>query len=407
MKTIDLIEETYWALTANKARTFLTMLGIVIGIASVIAMIAIGQGTQAQIQASIQSAGANLLFVVPGSQKGVGIQVSSGRGSAQTLTQADANAIASAVPSVAAVAPSLNLRFQVTAPGTNTNVQVVGTTPDYTGVRNVQMAEGSFISNANLQSYERVAVIGPTVESDLFATGTDPVGKNIKINEVPFRIIGITVSQGGSGFNSADDMIYVPLTTAQQYLAGDTYIRQISVEAVDSQSMDAVQQGITNLLLQRHKISNPALADFSVYNQAQIVATASTITNTFTMLLASIAGISLLVGGIGIMNMMLTTVTERTREIGLRKAIGAQRKDIISQFLMESVAITFSGGFVGIVLGWALALLLSLLAGVTTQVSVFSIVLAFGVSAAIGILFGYYPARRASQLNPIEALRYE
>ncbi len=407
MKTIDLLEETYWALTANKARTFLTMLGIVIGIASVIAMVAIGQGTQAQIQASIQSAGANLLFVMPGAQRGVGIEASSGRGSAQTLTQADADAIASQVPSVQAVAPALNLRFQVTAPGTNTNTQIIGTTPDYASVRNVTMAEGSFLSSQNVQSGDRIAVLGPTAASDLFATGTDPVGKSIKINEVPFRVVGVAVSQGGSGFNSPDDMIYVPLTTAERYLAGDTYISQISVEAVDAASMDAVQQGITNLLLQRHHISNPALADFSVYNQAQIVATASTVTNTFTMLLASIAGISLLVGGIGIMNMMLTTVTERTREIGLRKAIGAQRKDIIYQFLMEAVAITFSGGLVGVLLGWILSLGLSLLAGVTTQISLFSVLLAFGVSAGIGILFGYYPARRASQLNPIEALRYE
>ncbi len=407
MKTIDLLEETYWALTANKARTFLTMLGIVIGIASVIAMIAIGQGTQASIQASIQSAGSNLLFVSPGAQRGVGIQASGGRGTAQTLTQDDSDAIASGVPLVEAVAPQLNLRFQVTAPGTNTNTQVIGTIPDYAGVRNVAVAEGTFVSNQNMQSGDRVAVIGPTVASDLFATGTDPVGKSIKINQVPFRIIGLTVAQGGSGFNSPDDLIYVPLTTAQRYLANDTYVSQINVEATDASSMNAVQQGITNLLLQRHKISNPALADFSVYNQAQIVATASTVTNTFTMLLASIAGISLLVGGIGIMNMMLTTVTERTREIGLRKAIGAQRRDIIYQFLMEAVAITFSGGIVGVILGWILSFFLSLFAGVTTQISLFSILLAFGVSAGIGILFGYYPARRASQLSPIEALRYE
>ncbi|HVY67660.1 MAG TPA: FtsX-like permease family protein, partial [Patescibacteria group bacterium] len=219
--------------------------------------------------------------------------------------------------------------------------------------------------------------------------------------------IGITVSKGGTGFNNPDDAVYIPLTTAQRFLAGDTYVSTISVQAQNAQSMAMVQDEITALLLQRHNISDPEQADFTVINQADIVAAASSVTSTFTMLLASIAGISLLVGGIGIMNMMLTTVTERTREIGLRKAIGAERKDINRQFLMEAVMLTFMGGLIGILLGWVISLLVSHFAGLSTAISPSSILLAFGVSAAIGILFGYYPARRASKLNPIEALRYE
>jgi len=407
MAIIDLLEEIYFALSANKARSFLTILGIVIGIGSVIAMISIGQGAQGNIQASIQSIGSNLLIVMPGFQRGPGTQVSAGRGSAITLTQADADAIQKDISSIKQIAPELTRRYQITAKGQNSNVSITGTTPSYQEVRNVQVDEGSFITEQALASAEKVAVLGPQVRDDLFGQGTEVIGQVVRINGVQFRIIGITKSKGGTGFGNADDVAYVPLSTAQRFLAGDTYVTTISVEATDQNLMATVQQSITSLLLQRHNISNPAAADFSVLSQSDIVATASSVTGTFTILLASIAGISLLVGGIGIMNMMLTTVKERTREIGLRKAIGAQRTDISRQFLMEAVALTFSGGVLGIVLGWLLALIVTRFAGIATSISLSSVLLAFGVSAAIGVVFGYYPARQAAALNPIEALRYE
>lgn len=407
MSFLDLLQETYWGLSANKVRSFLTMLGIIIGISSVIAMVSIGQGAKNSIQASIESVGANLVIVTPGAQSGIGIQASGGRGTAQTLTQADSDAIQSQVTLIKTVAPELTRRYQITARGTNTNTQVTGTTADYAEVRNVQVDTGTFITSEALQSGSRVAVLGPTARDDLFGAGVDAIGQTIRINKIDFKVIGVTVSKGGSGFSNPDDVIYIPLTTAQRYLAGDTYVTTISVEAVDEQSMADVQAQITSLLLTRHNIANPQSADFSVFNQADIVAAASTVTNTFTLLLASIASISLLVGGIGIMNMMLTTVTERTREIGLRKAIGAEKSDITYQFLIEAIALTFVGGGIGILLGWGLSLLVSMFFGLPSSVSSFSIILSFCVSAGIGIIFGYYPAYRAAQLNPIEALRYE
>ncbi len=407
MKISDLLQETYFSLTVNKVRTGLTMLGIVIGIGSVIAMISIGQGAQGNIEASIQSIGSDLILVTPGAQRGAGMQVSSGRGSAQSLTQEDADAIVKEVSLIRAVAPEISRRYQVTARGTNTNTSVVGTVAAYPDVRNIQIAEGSFITDQNITSLSRVAVLGPTTRDDLFGQDAEAIGQTVRINKVDFKVIGITAVKGGSGFGSQDDMIFIPLSTAQRYLAGGNYVTTISIQAADQNSMADVQQQVTNLLLGRHNISDPTLADFSVLNQADISAAASSVTNTLTILLGAIAGISLVVGGIGIMNMMLTTVTERTREIGLRKAIGAKKKDISAQFLTESVTLTFLGGFMGIVFGWLAAWLVTQFAGITTQVSLMSILMAFGVSATIGIVFGYYPAQRAASLNPIEALRYE
>ena len=274
-------------------------------------------------------------------------------------------------------------------------------------MRNVQIESGSFITEQNVRGLSKVAVLGPTTRDDLFGEGADPIGSSIRINKVDFKVIGITKAKGGTGFNNQDDIVFVPISTAQRFLSGDNYVSTINVQAAEQKVMPIIQEQVTSLLLQRHNIANPQLADFQVLNQQDIVQTASSVTNTMTMLLASIAGISLIVGGIGIMNMMLTTVTERTREIGLRKAIGAKKKDITWQFLTEAVMLTFLGGFAGIILGWIAAFLVTKISGVATEVSLISVVLAFGVSAAIGIIFGFYPARRAARLNPIEALRYE
>ncbi len=407
MKVNDLISEVYSAITVNKVRTSLTILGIVIGIGSVIAMVAIGEGAQNSVQSNIQSIGSNLVMVQPGFARGVGTQVNAGRGSAQTLTLEDSDAILANVNSVKAVAPEVSRRYQITNKSKNTNTQVVGTNQSYPDVRNITISLGSFISDTQNKSAAKVAVLGPTTRDDLFGSNADAVGQSIKINQIEFKVIGVTKAKGGSGFTNQDDMVFVPILTAQRFLSGTNYVTQISVQAQSADAMVSIQQQITNLLLTRHKINDPTQADFNVLNQSDIVAAASSVTNIFTVLLASIAGISLLVGGIGIMNMMLTTVTERTREIGLRKAIGGTRHDINIQFLAESVSLTFLGGIFGVALGWLITFLVSTFAGIATSLSLTAILVAFGVSAAIGILFGYYPARRASKLNPIEALRYE
>ncbi len=400
-----MLEQTFWFLSSNKVRSGLTMLGIVVGIGSVIAMISVGQGAQASIQDRITAIGSNLIIVMPGAQRSPG-SISAGRGSAQTLTQADADAISSQISNVK-VAPELDSRKQVAAKGNNTNTQIIGTVPAYTDVRNEAMDSGSFITGSEDRSSSKVAVLGPSARDDLFGTGADAVGQEIRIGSSMFKVIGVTASKGGSGFNNPDDAIYIPLGTMQHYLVGGSYVSSISVSAASQDAMPGVQQQLADLLLQRHRISNPAMADFSVMNQQDIISTASSVTQTLTLLLASIAGISLLVGGIGIMNMMLTTVTERTREIGLRKSVGAKKGDISMQFLSESVMLTFLGGAIGIVLGFAASLAISHLANMPTSFSYSSVILVFGVSALIGIVFGYYPARRAANLSPIVALRYE
>jgi putative ABC transport system permease protein len=404
----DLFQETYSAVTVNKARSGLTILGIVIGIGSVIALTSIGQGASASITSRIESIGSDLIQVTPGAQRGPGEFISSGRGSAQTLTLSDSQAIKSEISLAKAVASDVSRRYQVTAAGTNTNTQVVGTVPDYATIRNLQVADGQFITDQNVEGSAKVAVLGPTARDDLFGTdATDAIGKTIRINKIIFKVIGVTVAKGGTGFGSQDDMIFIPISTAQTFLSGNQYVSTISVQAQDQNSMKDLQQAITDLLLARHNISDPTQADFSTLNQTDLLATAASVTGTLTLLLGAIAGISLLVGGIGIMNMMLTTVTERTREIGLRKAIGAKRADISLQFLAEAVTLTFLGGIIGIIFGWTAAYITTKFFSINTSVTAYSVLLAFGVSAAIGIVFGYYPARRAARLNPIEALRYE
>ncbi|MHB1316745.1 MAG: ABC transporter permease [Minisyncoccota bacterium] len=407
MKFKDIIHETYSALSANKVRSGLTMLGIIIGISSVIAMVSIGTGASKTISDSIESLGSNLIQISPGAPRTQGFGASSGRGSAKTLTNEDADAIVTQIENIEAVASQVSGRYQVTAKGTNTNTTINGVTSSYPQVRNIEISEGSFISDIQNNSASKVAVLGPTAQIDLFGEDSNTIGQSIRINGIEFKVIGITVAKGGSGFQNQDDIIYIPVRSAQRYLSGDQYLTTVAVQASSPDAMTQVQRDITALLLSRHKISDSNLADFSVQNQNDILGAASSITSTLTYLLAAIGGISLLVGGIGIMNMMLTTVTERTKEIGLRKAIGARKRDISTQFLAEAIILTVIGGILGIVLGWLISFIVNWTGLVTTSVSLSSILLAFGVSAIVGIVFGYYPARRAASLNPIEALRYE
>ncbi len=409
MKLSDILEESVIAIGANKVRSGLTVLGIVIGIASVIALTAIGQGSQASITSAIESAGSNLLTVSPGASSSGGVR--GAYGGAKTLLLTDAEAI-SELSLVKAIAPQVTGRYQVIATAGNSNANVIATTAAYETVRNVTMSGGTFITDSDTSSYSKVAVLGSTIATDLFgdpaAGGTDPIGQTIRIKSTKFTIVGVTAAKGGFGPDNADNAIYVPLSTGMRFLAGETtYLSTLSITAVDQKSMDQLQTDITDLLLTRHKISDSTSADFRVMNQADLASTMTSTSRTLTLLLAAIAGISLLVGGIGIMNMMLTTVTERTREIGLRKAIGAKRRDISIQFLVEAVIMTFLSGIIGVVVGWLASMGINHFGGLNSVITVQWVVIAFGLSALIGIVFGFYPARRASGLNPIQALRYE
>ena len=402
MKLMDIISETYSALSANKVRSGLTMLGIVIGIASVIAMVSIGNGAKATIQSSIESLGSNLLTIIPGIvQPGRGI-VSSGRGAAQTLKNEDID-IVKMIDGVAAVSPEVSSRFQVVATGNNTNTTIVGVMPDYLKVHNLSLVNGSFISEANQRGIGRQAILGATVATDLFGD-EDPLGRTIRINKINFNVVGVLAAKGGAGFSGPDDTIFVPLSTMQKILSGMDYLSMLVVSVADKNKMAEVKDLATDALLVKHRVEE---ADFSIISQEDILGALSTVIDTFTLFLAAIASISLLVGGIGIMNMMLTTVTERTKEIGLRKAIGAKKKDINLQFLSEAVMLTFIGGFIGVILGWLISYIITSTGIIITEITLSSVLLAFGVSAGIGIVFGYYPARQAGLLNPIDALRYE
>lgn len=407
MEYPEILLEAISTLTVNKLRTGLATLGIVIGIGSVIALISLGQATQQAVQTQIQSLGANLLTVNPGAQRTGAVRGAGGGNT--TLTLEDAAAIASSpqITTIKNVSPEFVRRTQVTTGKSNTNTQVIGVTPPYAEVHKTVVATGNFISEQDVKSMSKVAVIGPQVATDLFGEGALPVGQTIRITGQTFTIIGITQSKGGTGFLNQDDIIFVPLSTAQKQLFGVNYVSSIGLEAKSSDVMTQAQDEVGYFLLARHKFNDPAQADFSIFSQQDILNTASATTGMFTSLLAGIAAISLLVGGIGIMNIMLVTVTERTREIGLRKALGAKKKVIIVQFLTESILLTFTGGALGICLGVIASYIIARIVNSPFLVSPSAILLAFVVSAGIGILFGWYPARKAANLQPIEALRYE
>lgn len=391
-------------LAANKVRSGLTMLGVIIGVSAVIAMIAVGQGARQRTMNFIQSMGTNVLTVMSG-QGRMGM-IRAGMGSAQTLTYDDALAIEKNCSAVARVSAELRMQAQVKYRNMNTNTTILGATEDYPSIRNFQIGKGRFFTEKEVRSMRRVGVIGPTAAYNLFRQNS-PINKIVRINGINVKIIGMTVAKGTGGFGDPDDQIIIPLTTAQKKVFGIDYIRSISVQAKSMERMTEASMQIDELLRKRHKVGPASEPDFMIRSQAEVMETAEQMSQTFTMLLAGIATVSLLVGGIGIMNIMLVSVTERTREIGIRKAVGAKSKDILMQFLVESMVLSLVGGFAGIVLGIIGAKVLASISGWQAVVSIPAIVLAFSFAATVGIFFGIYPACKASSLRPIDALRYE
>ena len=403
-----MLSEAWHAMSANRLRTFLTMLGMVIGVGAVILMMAIGEGAQQSIKRSIDSMGSNLFVILSGSSSTSGSRSGSGNSSALNIN--DANAVGD-LEDIAAIAPISTGNAQIIFSGNNWNTSIIGTSPTYFSIRGWNVDSGELFSEADIRSANRVALIGKTVAENLFGDDIDPIGKTIRIKKSPFTILGVLESKGQSfDGRDQDDTIIVPITTAQRKLFGNQIpgsVRMIMAQAKSEKYMGVAEDAINDLIRQRHNIRENAESDFSVRNLTAMAKTASDTAKTMSMLLGAIASISLLVGGIGIMNIMLVSVTERTREIGIRMAIGAREKDILLQFLLEACVISIVGCVIGVALGLGGALLVKKMVGAEILISMQSIILAFSVAASVGVFFGYYPASKAAKLHPIEALRYQ
>jgi putative ABC transport system permease protein len=407
MNLLMIIRVAFRALVRNKMRAALTMLGIIIGVSAVIAMVSIGQGASASVQAQIESIGTNLLFVSAGAQNVGGVRSGTGDTGTNTLTVEDLDAIKREVPSVSMVTPSVNARSQLVAGNMNWNTAVTGVSEQYPEIRKWPVASGSFFTDADVRTAARVIVIGQTLSDNLFP-GTDPIGQDIRVMNLPFRIVGVMARKGQDPQGrDQDDVAFAPYSTVQKKILGRERIQIAYVSAISQDATYTAQSQITDLLRQRHKLTASEPNDFTVRNMTDIAEAANETSKTMTILLACIAGVSLLVGGIGIMNIMLVSVTERTREIGIRMAIGARSSAVRSQFLIESIVLSLTGGTIGIILGVVLSLAIPAMLGWPTLVSMMAIVGSVVFSAAVGIFFGYYPARKAASLDPIEALRYE
>jgi putative ABC transport system permease protein len=393
------------ALFANKLRSILTMLGIIIGVGAVIAMVSVGMGVRQQVQTSIASLGSNMLIVSPGSSSSGGLRGAAG--SNVKLKYDDSEAIKNKIKNIDYVSPTVSNSYQIVNGNQNWNSTVQGVTPDFMAIRSLTVGTGSFITMTDMNSRNRVAVIGTTVATNLFGT-SNPVGQNIRVDNAPYKVIGVIESKGQSSVGQdQDDVVIVPLTTAQERLMGITYVKSINIQVSDASKMDQVQSEIETLLRQRHQIVGDKEDDFTVRNLTSLMQTMTETTTMITLLLASIAAISLVVGGIGIMNIMMVSVTERTREIGIRKALGATFQNIMIQFLIESVVIGVIGGAIGILFGCLASMAIAKFGNFATVITAAPILLSFFFSVGIGLFFGIYPARKAALLDPIEALRYE
>ena len=407
MNLLSIIKIAYRALARNKMRAALTMLGVIIGVAAVIAMVSIGQGASASVQAQISNFGTNLLFVSAGAQNVGGVRSGTGDNGTNTLTEDDLQAIQREVPSVSMISPMVNSRSQLVVGNQNWNTSIQGVSEQLPGIRKWTVDSGEFFSEADVRSGARVIVLGQTVVDNLF-NGMDPVGQSVRVMNLPFRVVGVLGRKGQDPQGrDQDDIAFAPYSTVQKKLLGTTRIQVAYVSAISADATYTAQVQISDLLRQRHKLSGNQPDDFTVRNMSDVAEAANETNSIMTWLLGSIAGVSLLVGGIGIMNIMLVSVTERTREIGVRLAIGARSSAVKKQFLIESIVLSLTGGTIGILLGVVASLAIPMMLGWPTLVSTTAILGSVIFSAAVGIFFGYYPARKAAALDPIEALRYE